>query len=273
MHAPKAGSYTFVLFIAAFIILAGNTRSEVYPFIAAVSVFVFFVGILYLISGRGMFSLSLSSILIIVLQFINQLKVHYYKDQLMFSDVYMMTDLANLGTLLHYPFAGLAFIGFGVWGGLTGIVCWQSGPRRRGVYVSVVGGVFIVFSTGALMQSVSRYHHIWAGTLPGGTGVVSNLVMSARQAYYDSPTFPGGSSAYFKNRSAERPVSGHSGSVHPDIILLLQESTTDPRLYRLPAPAVLPHFSMFDHDWHVKAHSWMRVQTFGGGRGFLSLRL
>lgn len=56
-----------------------------------------------------------------------------------------------------------------------------------------------------------------------------------------------------------------SASVRPDIVLLLQESTVDPRLYKVPDPKLLPHFSMFEQDSKVKAHTLMRVQTFGGG--------
>jgi hypothetical protein len=68
----------------------------------------FFCGLVYLISAKAMFSVSAGSLLVIVLQFINQLKVHYYKDKLMFPDFYMLADLSNADTLLHYPAAGLA---------------------------------------------------------------------------------------------------------------------------------------------------------------------
>ena len=95
--------------------------------------------------------------------------------------------------------------------------------------------------------------------------MVSNLVMSSSQMNYDSPSFPDDSSENFTTRtSVLNKVSQASDNMHPDIVLLLQESTTDPRLYQLPDPALLPHFSMFEQGTAVKAHTLMRVQTFGG---------
>ena len=265
-YVSKIWVYSLLLFITAIIILAGNTPSEVYPFISAVSAFVFCFGILYCLSGRNVFALSVSSALVINLQFINQLKVHFYKDTLLFSDFAMMLDPSNTGTLLHYPQAGLAFIGLLLFACLTIGVAWRGSPRRKGYLPVITGCGLMVVSGFVLGQCIVRYQPVWAGTLPGGTGVVSNLVMSGRQARFSAPAFPMYSSDAFKT-SAARVVEPlrHGGRIPPDIVLLLQESTTDPRLYRLPAPASLPHFAMFESDTHVKAHTALRVQTFGGG--------
>ena len=83
---PKTYSYLFLLIIAAIIILVGNSPDDIYPLVTAISAFVFVVGIGYLLSAKVLFAISTGSVLVIVLQFINQLKVHYYKDKLMFSD-------------------------------------------------------------------------------------------------------------------------------------------------------------------------------------------
>ena len=50
----------------------------------------------------------------------------------------MLTDLSNVGTLFHYPEAGLALVGLGGIVAITLIVGWRAVPRRRGVTPRVV---------------------------------------------------------------------------------------------------------------------------------------
>ncbi|EOV8466278.1 hypothetical protein ACOSC7_004590, partial [Escherichia coli] len=127
---PKTCLYCLLLVIVAVVILAGNTPSAGYPLITALSAFVFIVGMFYLLSGRSIFALSITSLLVIVLQFINQLKVHYYKDHLMFPDIYLATDPSNTATLLHYPLAGLALLGLVIWLIITLVVTWRATARN-----------------------------------------------------------------------------------------------------------------------------------------------
>ena len=265
-HAPKTGGYVLLLCVAAFIILGGNAPGEIYPLLAAVSAYLFCVGLFYVLSGRLLFAWAVSSALVIILQFTHQLKVHFYKDGLFFSDFYLMADPANLGTLRHYPLAGLAFLALFLFVFATGAVAWRGRPRQAGYVPLAVGFCLMVVSALGGAQCLVRYQAVWAGSLPGGTGVVSNLVMSARQVVYTSPAFPAYASHDFTARAALSSSASEPGpSVHPDIVMLLQESTTDPLLYRVPRPALLPHLAMFEQDAHVKAHTLMRVQTFGGG--------
>ncbi|ELH8609674.1 LTA synthase family protein [Enterobacter asburiae] len=264
--APKSYIYLVLLIITAIIILAGNSPENVYPLVTAISAFIFCCGIVYLLSAKAVFSLSISSLLVIVLQFINQLKVHYYKDKLVFPDLYMLTDPSNAGTLLHYPVAGLALIGLGGVVILTIFVGWRAVPCRPGFAPRLIALGIMITSGMIMSQCIIRYQRDWAGRLPGGTGVVSNLVMSGSQTHYTPPSFADDSAQDFLSRAATlSKVPQYSAIEHPDIVLLLQESTTDPRLYKLPIPSLLPHFSMFERGKAVKAHTLMRVQTFGGG--------
>lgn len=266
-RAPKTWIYSLVLFVAAVIILAGNHSPAYYSLIVAVTAFTFSLGMFYLLSGSAVFSLSFSSMLVINLQFVNQLKVHFYKDTLLFPDFTMMLDPANMGTLLHYPLTGLAFMGIFLFAFFTGVLTWRALPRRPG-YLPVIGGISVmVVSSLFQLHYLTRYQQVWLGSLPGGTGVISNLVMSGRATRFISPTFPTYSANDFKTRLVQQ--GGHTSSrvavTPPDIVLLLQESTTDPRLYRVPATVSLPHFAMFEAGGNVKAHTPLRVQTFGGG--------
>ncbi|MGV3345574.1 sulfatase-like hydrolase/transferase [Enterobacteriaceae bacterium LUAb1] len=268
ISAPKAYTYLLLLIVAGGIILAGNAPAKGYPLITAACAFIFCCGLVYLCSSRGIFALAVSSLLVIVLQFINQLKVHYYKDRLVLPDLYMMADPANFGTLLHYPLAGLAVAGFIILLLLTLMVGWRAVPRRPGFIPLLVALGVMAVSSLLLNQCVIRFQPRWAESLPHGTGVVSNLVMSGSKTHYDPPAFPSGSSHRFIQRAAAlNKASRLTVSTHPDIVLLLQESTVDPHLYQLPAAssALLPHFSMFAQPEQVKAHTLMRVQTYGGG--------
>jgi hypothetical protein len=61
---PKTCLYCLFLVIVAVVILAGNTPSAGYPLITALSAFVFIVGMFYLLSGRSIFALSITSLLV-----------------------------------------------------------------------------------------------------------------------------------------------------------------------------------------------------------------
>lgn len=174
-QSPKTWSYSLLLVIVAIVILGGNTPSAVYPAVAAFSAFIFTVGFFYLLSGRALFALSISSLLVIVLQFINQLKVHYYKDHLMFPDIYLAADPSNTATLLHYPSAGLAIFGLLVWIVATVVVTWRAAQRKTNGRVWWSGAGMIVVGGALVALCVTQYQHVWATTLPGGTGVVSTL--------------------------------------------------------------------------------------------------
>lgn len=258
--------YVALLLIAALIIVAGNSPRDVYPLVIAACAFIFCGGLLYLVSARAAFAIATSSLLVILLQFLNQLKVHYYKDQLLFPDIFMMADPSNAGTLLHYPSAGVAVVAMLALLILTLVVSWRVAPRRAGLAAPLVAVGIMLGSAALLSHSVLRNQHDWSTKLPGGTGVLSNLAMSGIQTIYDSPTFPEEPAQEFITRAAAlNKVQPTPNGVRPDIVLLLQESTVDPRLYKVPTPGVLPHLAMFDQDSKVKAHSLMRVQTFGGG--------
>ncbi|WP_369790772.1 LTA synthase family protein [Rouxiella sp. WC2420] len=265
VNAPKSYIYFLVLIVAAFIILMSNSPRDVYPLVTAASAYIFCCAMMYLLTAKAMFAITVSSMLVIVLQFVNQLKVHFYKDKLLLSDIYLMSDLSNAGTLIHYPSAGLAIVGLIIFVVLTLIIGWRAIPRRPG-FIPLIIALGVMVANGVLLtQSINRYQHAWAGSLPGGTGVLSNLVMSGSKARYDSPSFADSAEYFTFSATALGKKTQSSAGVHPDIVLLLQESTVDPTLYKLPDPTLLPRFSMFEQGEAVKAHTLMRVQTFGGG--------
>ena len=264
---PKNWAYCLILTLAALIIVSGNSPRDIYPVITAFSVYFFIIGSIVLLTGRVILALSVSSLLVILLQFVNQLKIHFYKDVLMFPDIFLMTDSANTETLLHYPLAGLAAAGMLLLLLVTLVVSWRARPRTKG-YRPFIYGIGIVLLSGIGMVSCFNfYQNTWATKLPKGTGVLSNLVMSSTQIEYQRPQFNTESANYFKEKAAalNLPLSNTDNTTRPDIIVLLQESTVDPHLYNLAESKKLPDLRMFEQTTNVKAHTPMRVQTFGGG--------
>lgn len=61
--APKSYSYLTLLITAALIILVGNASGDIYPLVTASGAFIFFCGLVYLISAKAMFSVSAGSLL------------------------------------------------------------------------------------------------------------------------------------------------------------------------------------------------------------------
>ena len=145
-----------MLLIAAVIIIAGNSPRDIYPLVIAASTFIFTCGLLYLLSARIIFAIGTSSLLVILLQFCNQLKVHYYKDQLLFSDIFLMADPANAGTLLHYPSAGIAVAAMVALLILTIIIGWRAVPRRKGMLAPLIALGVMLGSASALSHSVLK---------------------------------------------------------------------------------------------------------------------
>ncbi|MBS0849773.1 LTA synthase family protein [Citrobacter sp. JGM124] len=266
--SPKCWVYCLILTLAALIIVSGNSPREIYPVIAAFSVYLFSIGAIVFLTGRVILALSISSLLVILLQLTNQLKIHFYKDVLMFPDIFLMVDPANAETLLHYPLAGLAALGMLLLLAITVVASWRAQPRTQGYRPFIYGIAVMLLSAVSLVSCFSIYQKPWASMLPKGTGVLSNLVMSSTQIEYQSPQFSKESAAYFKEKAtALNQQSSKAGgtTTHPDIIVLLQESTVDPHLYHLTGSQKLPDLKMFEQTGNVKAHTPMRVQTFGGG--------
>lgn len=258
-----ASIYLALIFIGS-LFLVFEKSSVIYPALISVSVFAIIFGVLFTLTARWLFSAIVTSTLFIIIKIFNQLKVHYYKEQLFFTDINLMTDTSNLGTLGHYWLAGLAVIGLFIVLIINGIISWRlSTPCKR--WISRVVSILMVVAGyfGADWAS-AHYYDRWSQTLPKGRGTVTNLVMSANNAKYKSPHFVGDSS-YFEKKAADVVLNNQGESEKPDIVLLLQESSVDPKVYDLPEGVKLPELFMFQQDANVVAHSPMRVQTFGGG--------
>lgn len=260
-----AGVYLALIFIGS-LFLVFEKSEVIYPALISISVYAIFFGALFALTTRWLFSAIVTSTLFIVIKFFNQLKVHYYKEQLFFSDINLMTDTSNMGTLGHYWLAGIALIGLLILLVVNAIISWRLLRPCKSFALRIVSLLLVVGGYYGANWSSTHYYDEWTQTLPKGRGTVTNLVMSAKNSTYKSPQFAS-SSDYFIQQAAAVSLANNKTEVteKPDIVLLLQESTVNPNIYDLPAGTKLPELFMFQQDKNVVAYSPMRVQTFGGG--------
>ncbi|PHM72698.1 phosphoglycerol transferase [Xenorhabdus kozodoii] len=252
------------MLLVASLILVFEKSGDIYPALVSVGVFGVIFGLVFLVSARWLFSAALTGTLFIILKFLNQIKIHYYKEQLMFSDLNVMLDPSNQETLRHYWLAGIAIVALFIWLIFNMIVSWRALPPVRGVKWRFASIVLMIVGAWDINLTVSAYHTQWQGELPKGRGTVTNMVMSASDAQYQPPQF-GASADYFLQQAAKVSLPEPQSAVKPDVVVLLQESTVNPHIYQLPAHVPLPDLYMFQRDAGVSAQSPLRVQTFGGG--------
>lgn len=202
-----------------------------------------------------------SALLCFALYLLSRVKIHYYKEPLLASDFYLVADPTNWETLLHYPLAALPFVVLPL--GIAALaILYRREPRVRstralavlGLAAAHLGGAFVIAQSGSL---ASR----WQAALPKGVNPYADLVMSTRMRFV--PPDPKGDAARFEKVVSQLALG--AAQSRPDIVVWLQESTLDPRVYELPQGAQPPRLRMFEPDARTHASGPLRVHTFGGG--------
>ena len=259
-----------LFFIATVIFIVNSHYRWTYFF--AIALFVLLFSVMFARTGQWQRGLNFASVLFVVLMLFHRMKIHYYKQPLLISDFWLVTDWRNWETLLHYKGAI-----FGVLGllGLLGyaIFGWSD--------VESVSNGFRVFA--ALLAAMSfalMWHYskdpdatkVWLDSLPDdGRDVFLNLPMSCRGVFFKVPEFEGNSQKFkekmtallnekaeSKTESAEKP-----DAEKPDIVVCLQESTLNPHQFDFDAETI-PPFSMFNKQEDTVFVSPLRVHTVGG---------
>ena len=259
-----------LFFIATVIFIVNSHYRWTYFF--AIALFVLLFSSMFAITGQWQRGLNFASVLFVVLMLFHRMKIHYYKQPLLISDFWLVTDWRNWETLLHYKGAI-----FGVLGllGLLGyaIFGWSD--------VETVSTGFRVFA--AILAATSfglMWHYskdpdatkVWLDSLPDdGRDVFLNLPMSCRGVFFKVPEFEGDSQKFkekltallnekaeSKTESAEKP-----DAEKPDIVVCLQESTLNPHQFDFDAETI-PPFSMFNKQEDTAFVSPLRVHTVGG---------
>lgn len=257
------GSAYLALILIASLFIVFEKVTFIYTALLSVGAYFILFSLCFILSARVLFSAITTGTLFLITKFINQLKVHYYKEALMFSDFDLAFDSSNLGTLGHYWEAGVALIVMLIWLLINMSIAWRFSQKSRpALRMSSLLLIVIGFTT--IHFTVEKWQAEWEGTLPGGRGTVTNLIMSGYQTAYHPPYFKENAD-YFLEQANKTVLPETQTDIKPDIIVLLQESTVNPHIYQFNTDVALPDLFMFQKDEGVSAQSPLRVQTFGGG--------
>ena len=259
-----------LFFIATVIFIVNSHYRWTYFF--AIALFVLLFSSMFAITGQWQRGLNFASVLFVVLMLFHRMKIHYYKQPLLISDFWLVTDWRNWETLLHYK--GAIFGVLGLLGLLGYAVFGWSDAESAATGFRVFAAILAVTSFG-LMWHYSKdpdATKVWLDSLPDdGRDVFLNLPMSCRGVFFKVPEFEGNSQKFkekmtallnenteSKIESAEKP-----DAEKPDIVVCLQESTLNPHQFDFDAETI-PPFSMFNKQEDTAFVSPLRVHTVGG---------
>ena len=259
-----------LFFIATVIFIVNSHYRWTYFF--AIALFVLLFSSMFAITGQWQRGLNFASVLFVVLMLFHRMKIHYYKQPLLISDFWLVTDWRNWETLLHYK--GAIFGVLGLLGLLGYAVFGWSDVESASTGFRVFAAILAATSFG-LMWHYSKdpdATKVWLDSLPDdGRDVFLNLPMSCRGVFFKVPEFEGNSQKFkekmtallsekaeSKTESAEKP-----DEAKPDIVVCLQESTLNPHQFDFDAETI-PPFSMFNKQEDTAFVSPLRVHTVGG---------
>ena len=259
-----------LFFIATVIFIVNSHYRWTYFF--AIALFVLLFSSMFAITGQWQRGLNFASVLFVVLMLFHRMKIHYYKQPLLISDFWLVTDWRNWETLLHYK--GAIFGVLGLLGLLGYAIFGWSDVETASTGFRVFAAILAATSFG-LMWHYSKdpdATKVWLDSLPDdGRDVFLNLPMSCRGVFFKVPEFEGNSQKFkekmtallnekaeSKTESAEKP-----DPEKPDIVVCLQESTLNPHQFDFDAETI-PPFSMFNKQEDTAFVSPLRVHTVGG---------
>lgn len=259
-----------LFFIATVIFIVNSHYRWTYFF--AIALFVLLFSSMFAITGQWQRGLNFASVLFVVLMLFHRMKIHYYKQPLLISDFWLVTDWRNWETLLHYK--GAIFGVLGLLGLLGYAVFGWSDVESASTGFRVFAAILAATSFG-LMWHYSKdpdATKVWLDSLPDdGRDVFLNLPMSCRGVFFKVPEFEGNSQKFKEKMTAllSEKAEGKTESVEkpdaekPDIVVCLQESTLNPHQFDFDAETI-PPFSMFNKQEDTAFVSPLRVHTVGG---------
>jgi phosphoglycerol transferase MdoB-like AlkP superfamily enzyme len=223
------------------------------------SVWVVPIALLIALTGQPWKSYSLGTTLVFVLQRIHWLKWKYTSDTWTAADLIMLIDRANWFVLRLYPFvAGFVAVclaGLALSWLLLPEVPPLGAPLRLGALMLALG--LIAFDV------TFRYAHEFDPFGFNIYGHFANLLFSTSSLKYQPPTVTGDSRLFLEHAARLPAGPPRTLSRPPDLVVWLQESATDPRIFDV-AGASLPALSMHESDARTLEDGWLRVPTWGG---------
>ena len=217
------------------------------------------VALLVTATGQPWKSFSLGTALVFVVQRIHWLKWKYTSDTWTAADLIMLLHRANWFVLRLYPFVAVFAAACVAGLALSWLLLPETPPlgwpARLGALVIALG--LIAFDV------TFRHAHEFDPFGFNTYGHFANLLFSTSSLRYRPPAVVA-DSRLFLERAAQLPVRApRPPSRPPDIVVWLQESATDPRIFNVEG-ASLPTLAMHEPDARTRESGWLRVPTWGG---------
>ena len=234
-------------------------RPDVVTTIINLSFWIVPVGVLVAVTGQIWKSFALGTALVFVLQRLHWLKWKYLADTLTVIDFRMVLNRANWLVLHLYPYITV-FIALCVASLALSWILMPATPT-----LDWTARVSALLLATALVAFDVRFQHRHEFDPFGfnSYGHFANLLFSASSLKYQAPRVKGDSRLFRERVATLPPRTTRLGSRPPDIVVWLQESATDPRIFDVPG-ASLPALGMHQPDARTREHGWLRVPTWGG---------
>lgn len=250
----------YVVFMLSAMVALLSYRASFHAVLGAVGALSVLFGFFQL-SGRLFGALNATFVATSIFFILNEFKRFFWKDRLQFSDFKILLDPNNFETVFHYPLAAILALVLALT--LSACFIWGFFCRQKVVSRKVRAIIFIntlVLGTASSYYSILFGQDDWLKTLPKGSNVISNVLFSSHIRFV-SP----GEKLDLKGSESFQvdPIPVEQKSQKPDVVLLLQESTVDPRLFGDIAESSLPNIEMFDSRY-ADAKGLLRVYTYGG---------
>lgn len=247
------------VFIVIFWIAIFSYRASTYTVLGGISLVLSGVALVFLLSGKPKFSIYSVSFLVAFIWVLHSIKRAFWKEKFLFSDLTVLMDPANFETAVHYPIPALIAL-------LAGLLVIYISYRlyksekpllrclpRFLITLPIMGGCLW-----GSVYAIEKGQVAWLQSMPGGSNVIGNLMMSANLKY-QSPASRMASNEKFP----EVTVAHGDTKTKPDLILLLQESTTNPLFYKGIDQTTMPAMTMFNSP-AATIQGPLRVHTYGG---------
>ena len=262
MRFPIRNKKAFVLWtlVALFWIANLAYRPSLWTVVGAIGVMMAIYGLFLLISGKTKASLLWLTILGVGLWLLNAGKRVFWKDRLKFEDLMVFTDPSNFETVFHYPMQAAMATGL-VFALIFLVIKTFIGDRTKLSleHRFLISGLTLAFGILSAYVALDNGQQKWMTNIGKGSNVIANLLMSSKIQYVspaaimaNDEKFP----AVASINNAGKPLS--------DIVLVLQESTMDPRRFKGVDAQSLPKLAMFESPWATQQGA-LRVHTYGGG--------
>lgn len=222
------------------------------------------------LTGRRAASLAVASGVALLLWLLGEVKLRYLGNRLALTDAFFLAEPANWRILREYPLIQAALASFLALALLLLLWAWRADGRLPRYRLPARGLCALLLAGWCSLAWSNRTHHQWEVFRDDGDcglvktcGVMARLLFSYGVFEFAAPLPQGDPQPFERAAAALPPPAPRVMAARPDVVVWLQESTLDPRLYRLDG-ARLPPLSMFASDRSTRAQGLLRVHTFGG---------